>query len=175
VPTFATENADSFWAAWDELRGDRPVPHYRDLFDGLASKLIPQLVILERASDGYVVRFVGTSVVELWGSDHTDDNISLILPEGFLKGLAPLLDLARAHPCGVSSLANVETGRGRSIQLDILILPIANDPGRPGRVAIFTGMVPARDGDALLAKTVERAKREWIDIGSGTPKTKLPS
>ena len=169
VPTFTTEDADAFWAAWDDLRGDRPAPHYRDLFDGLASKLIPRLVILERASDGYLVRFVGTSVVELWGSDHTDDNISQVLSEGFLKGLAPLLDLVRAHPCGVSSLANVETGRGRHVQLDILILPVANDPERPGRVAIFTSMVPARDGDALMTETVKRAEREWIDLGFGTP------
>jgi hypothetical protein len=124
---FTAEGASTFWTSWNDLRGDRALLHYRNLFEGRASKLIPRMVILERRDDGYMVRFVGTGVVELWGSDQTGANVNQIMPEGFIDRLLPLLDLVRTHPCSISSLANVETGRGPSVQLNIVILPIAND------------------------------------------------
>lgn len=170
---FATEDAHSFWTAWDGLRNGRTLPHYRDLFEGVPSALIPRMVILERAKDGYIVRFVGTGVVELWGSDHTGDNLTQVMPSAFLKGLSPLLDLARSYPCGVSSLANVETGRGIFVQLDVVVLPVANDPERPGRVVIFSSMLPRRNGDPLLTTTVRRANRVWIDLGCGVPENNI--
>jgi len=172
---FSTEGAKAFWNAWVHLRGKNLMPHYRDLFDGLDSKLIPQTVILEHnPGTGYVVRFVGTGIVTLWGIDKTDKNMTEVMPAAFMEGLAKLFDVLRSVPCGSSSLAQVDSGRGVSLKVDVVMLPVANDPQKPDRIALYMSMVPPPDGDALDTTSVRRAGRIWIDIGAGVPSADPP-
>ena len=68
---FKTAGAKAFFPAWEALRQNKSIPHYRTIFERLASDLIPQLLILEENADNYIVRFMGTQFAEMLGADFT--------------------------------------------------------------------------------------------------------
>ncbi len=176
MPVFPTAELQSFWTSWIQLRGSRALPHYRDLFEGLPPTLIPHMVVLENmADDNHLVRFVGTSVVSMWGTDNTNDILAAVVPAAYLDGFSYLIRITLAHPCGALSQINVESAQGISIHLNVIVLPVANDPGRPERTVIFTNPAPHKDDETLMISTVHSESREWLDIGFGTPETSQPA
>ena len=62
---------------WLTQRGDRPVPLRRDIDPIAIPRLLPHLIIAERAEDGDLrYRLVGTRIVEAHGVDYTGWRLS---------------------------------------------------------------------------------------------------
>jgi hypothetical protein len=166
---FHTAGAKAFFAAWQALRTDKSIPHFRTVFQGLPTELIPQLMILEEASDDrYIVRFMGTQFVELWGQDITGlDRLSLMKPKVAAAGRSNMRTVLE-HPCGLRNLGIYAMPSRSDLEIESVLLPAANDPAKPRRVLTFgqsaqLGLVVAKD------QHQEIAEREWVDLGFGVP------
>jgi hypothetical protein len=166
---FHTAGAKAFFAAWNALRTDKSIPHYRTVFQGLSSDLIPNLMILEEgANDSYIVRFMGTRFVELWGEDITgQDRTALMKPKVAAGGRSNMRSVLE-QPCGLRNLGIYAMPSRSDLEIESVLLPAANDPGKPRRVLTFgqdvqLGLVVSKD------QNQEIAEREWVDIGFGVP------
>ena len=167
---FQTAAAGAFFAAWQALRTDGALPHSHALFQGLPSSLVPRLVILEQApGDRYVVRFMGTARVDIWGEEVTGrDSLELMSPAlaGIARrNLATVLD----HPCGLHQIGRYITPAGREAQTEHITLPVGTDPGLPRRLMNFSEEISTIAYGAPGGEIQAALRREWLDIGSGLP------
>jgi hypothetical protein len=166
---FHTAGAKAFFAAWSALRTDKSIPHYRAVFQGLSTDLIPNLMILEEASDDrYIVRFMGTRFVEMWGQDITGlDRMSLMKPKVAEAGRNNMRSVLE-QPCGLRNLGIYAMPSRNDLEIESVLLPAVNDPGKPRRVLTFgqdvqLGLVVSKD------ENQEISEREWVDLGYGVP------
>ena len=177
---FKTDEVARFFAAWQALRTEKAIPHYRAIFQDLPKEMIPQLMILEQAplqnegageadpgySPGYTVRFMGTRLAGIMNYDFTGEEVRTLFPklaQPARRNLAALL----TQPCGLSTLGVFANMARTDLRIETAVLPAANDPGRPARVIFFAQGLPAPF--PLDDERPDRATRRWIDIGHGTP------
>ena len=169
---FRTAEVSRFYAAWQELRSENAVPHYRRVFEAIDHALIPQIAVLEetpaaaRGGVRHIVRFLGTRLVELWGRDITDQDWLGELPprraDSWRRNAQAVLD----HPCALYSFRFFRLRERSDVDMEVLNLPAANDPSRPRRLIKFIQEV--RPVPYSLAEDGP-AERRWLDLGFGVP------
>jgi hypothetical protein len=165
---FLTAEVKRFFEAWQSLRANDGIPHYRLLFDALAPEFIPAMMVLEESEDNrYIVRFMGTTLVDLRGEDLTGkDRLSDLSRKTAAAAALNLRDML-ATPCGATALQAY--GPNARYQVESLLLPALNDPGRPRRVVGFGQVIqPAEPGGLAEAQPL-LADERWVDIGFGVP------
>ena len=162
--------ANAFFSAWEALRENKSIPHYRTIFERFSSELIPQLLILEETADDYVIRFMGTHFAEMLGEDLTGKSyFTGLLPKqatAMRQLLASIVELS----CGLWMRTYLAAPRHRDIEIEKIMIPTANDADKPRRIlsyghAVQSGAFLTGGQKSLLVE------RRWIDIGSGTPET----
>jgi len=168
---FKTAGAGEFFAAWRKLLTDTSIPHYRTAFEKLPPNIIPFIMVFERATeDNFVIRFMGTACVELWGRDLTGHNGLAVVPPARLVAARRNMQSVLDHPCGVRHVGLFTMPSGRQIEVENVILPTANDPGRPLRILSFSQEHgPVGYTDTTQSK-IEGLDRGWIDVGFGVPR-----
>jgi hypothetical protein len=173
---FQSVGAAAFFAAWQGLNQTGPntplkLPHYRDAFQHMPSELLPHIAIVEEtANDVWVIRFLGTWRVEMWGDDLTGTDPLVVMPPPVAAASRRNMQVMLTHPCGMSYLAHYITPSGREVSIESITMPIGNDPGLPRRMINYVEeLATIGYGDPLGAvSTME--KRTWLDIGAGVPK-----
>jgi hypothetical protein len=146
------------------------MPHTREFLDLADPTLILFTTILEVTESGSIIRFMGTALVELWGSDHTNTIFGAGLPEPAIDTLRANCDFIATHPCGMAELAEFTNPSGRPFFMESIMLPLAVDEGRPLRLCSFSHSLD--EVDAYEDKGSKyRTKRRvgWMDVGSGVP------
>ena len=168
---FETEEAKSFFAAWQTLRKGNDLPHYRDVFQNLPNDLLPQIVIIEQMSpDLYITRFMGTRFTELWNLDLTgQDAFGAVSPKVAAAGRYNVGQLL-AQPCGILTIGLFSLKSRDDLAMEHVTLPVTNDPGRPPRSLGFVQNL--RPPFRLEDDRIDMARRRWIDIGFGVPSGK---
>lgn len=168
---FLTADVKRFFAAWQALRTRGGIPHYRALFEGLPPELIPQVLLFElTSSGGYVVRFMGTTLVDLLGEDLTGKERLSQLPRRTAVAAARDLGDILKTPCGL-----IGTWPARPCEVEAVVLPAANDKDKLPRVVAFGKELAPADFEGLAEAPAELHERRWTDIGFGVPKRRPAS
>ena len=169
---FKTSGAKAFCSAWEALREDQSIPHYRTIFERLSSELIPQLLILEEVAGDYLVRFMGTHFAEMLGDDLTNKSYLAGLTPKQAAALRELLATVVNAPCGLWTLTYLAAPRHSDLEIEKVMFPTANDADKPRRIVTYGHLVQSgaflTDGQKSLL-----LEHRWIDIGSGTPETAI--
>lgn len=151
------------------------MPHYRAVFQNLPNEFLPQLLIFEQVFEGdtserYMVRFIGTRAADYWSRDITgEDLLALLAPKVAAAGRRNMATVL-AHPCGLITLGVFTIASRDELAIETVIVPAANDPGRPARILGFVQhlSVPFPVAD----DRPDTPERHWLDIGAGVPKKK---
>jgi len=163
---FKTVGANAFFEAWQGLRENQSIPHYRTIFERLGSELIPQLMILEEGGEDYVVRFMGTYVVETLGVDLTGKGFLAALPPKYAATMRARLTEVVKMPCGLWTRTYFVAPRHSDLEIEKIFLPTANDSDKPRRILSYASLVQS---GALLTGNQKAVlvEQQWIDIGAG--------
>lgn len=169
---FKTEEAKRFFAAWQALRKGGELPHYRAVFQELPNVFLPQALIFEQildedGLDRYMVRFMGTRAAEYWNRDITGhDMFGLLSPKIATAGRRNMATVL-SHPCGLISVGVFTIASRDELAVESVVVPTANDPGRPPRILGFvqhlSAPFPVEDDRHDIAE------RRWLEIGAGVP------
>ena len=172
---FKTEEAKRFFAAWQALRKEAALPHYRQVFQDLPHEFLPQGLILEQVYDAknldlYMVRFMGTRVAEYWNLDVTGNDIfALMAPKVATAGRRNMASVL-SHPCGLITVGLFSIASRDELAIETVTVPAANEPGRPARILGF--VQDLRAPFPLADDRPDVAERQWLDIGMGVPAKK---
>lgn len=160
--------------AWKGWRGDRLLPHRRDLDLVSIARLMPKLVVLEAfGPQRMIFRLAGTEIetltgLRLMGRDH----IALAAPEQRILR-SRLLWGAATQPCGAMSFHNVpHPESGRMHQIESFLLPILpDDSAAPIQLIGVASRLPVVEAGRHITLPLERAgsTQHFIDIGAGIP------
>src|SRR5690606_26447690 len=135
---FHTPGAKAFFDAWQGLRQGNQIPHYRTVFDRMAPEFISRLMICDVVlPDTFLVRFMGTTVLELWKEEVTGKDMMAMLPAANAGTARKNMAVLLTHPCGMRNLGVFAVSGGTDVKLENVFLPLGNDPGRPQRLLIF--------------------------------------
>lgn len=190
---FKTEEAKRFFAAWQGLRKGDQLPHYREVFQNLPNEWLPQVMIFEQIFedapgpgsgsgaegakqkegakiDKYILRFMGTRAVEYWNRDITGHDIfSLLAPKLAAAGRRNMATVLE-HPCGLITIGVFTIASREELPIESVLVPTANDPGRPARILGFVQHLSAPF--PVADDRHDTPERRWFDIGSGVPNRK---
>ena len=167
---FKSVGAAAFFAAWRGLSQTTLVPHYRDAFQQLPPDLLPWIAIVEEAPKGeYVIRFMGTARVEMWGRDLTGTNALAIMAPAIVQATRRNMEVILTHPCGLHHVSHYATPSGREAYMENITVPAGNDPGAPRRLLNFVAEVSTITYGEPAGEVRSVSARTWLDIGGGIP------
>ena len=167
-----------FWRHYVALRREGLVPTLRDFLDSAPYRFMPRVAIADMVGpDDFVMRFYGTALTDLSGTDWT----GMSARESERRGM-PIQTGSRGwtavnHPCGyLSTRAFLRRERPLepevTFELTTLALPLTR-PGETAQCMLNYNSLPHFAGAlaAAAAKTVGQAitPLHWVDIGAGIP------
>lgn len=164
-------------AAWQHWRGDRLLPHRRDMNLVSITRLMPQLALIEiYGPDRAVFRLAGTELENQYGQPLTGRSYITMVPAERRRHRGELLWQIASRPCAAVQRSFFDWQSGRHHELEFLCLPILpDDPGRPVQVLAVGSRMPHRPwgirehaNDPVTA--INSRRIELIDIGAGLPR-----
>ena len=169
VPEFHTDACRQFVAHWRALPRRGAMPHCNDFMDAAPVTLMPYAMLYEMHDEGFLLRFVGTRLVEQWRQDRTGTMMAFdrrpILGEQFKHKTALLLDT----PCGLLHVGAMQSSFAREIACETVSLPLAVDHGRSPRIVRCCILLEPLQRDEAVAGFVDATRRAWLDLGAGVP------
>ena len=156
---------------WTRCKPDDGLPEWRDLVAAPDPALMPKLAMHEvHGPDTLIVRYFGTALVELWGSDFTNQDIGKAFQHSkAYKQALRVIHIAATHPCGGMTIGLWTTVKGTSYLRRQTYLPIEPGQNDCPRVISYA------DHEQHVIDMVEQIgvsdlkQVEWIDIGWGMP------
>ena len=143
---------------WMRIRADRAVPLRRDIDPGDIRRVLPHLFILERQDRWtYKFRLAGTALCELYGTELRGHNMLALWRADSHTTMARLLDDVIGNIAVGDVRFTVETDENRQLDLEMLLLPLAQDSGVINRV--LGAAVPVEDAHWMGDRSVTR---QWI-------------
>ncbi|MCW0236730.1 MAG: PAS domain-containing protein [Ferrovibrio sp.] len=169
-----SDDSRQLLTAWKTWRGERLLPHRRDMDLVSIARLMPKLVLLEAfGPQRMIFRLAGTEIetitgLRLMGRDH----ITLAAPED--RALrSRLLWGAASQPCGAVAFHSFpHPDSGRPHQIESFVLPVLpNDSTAPIQLIGVASRLPVLEIGSHLTLPLERAAatQHFIDIGAGIP------
>jgi hypothetical protein len=131
------------------------------------------MMVFEQApEDRYIVRFMGTALVDLWGEDLTGKDRFASLPPKSVPSATRNLREILGTPCGLTGQHAYGPRTGMMHEVESLLLPAENDPGRPRRVVGFGQAIQALPLEGLYESHTGLHTQSWVDLGFGVPRRK---
>ncbi len=161
-------------AAWQAWRGDRLLPHRRDMNLVSIARLMPRLVLLEVFSPQRMVfRLAGTELETLAGLRLTGrDHIALAQPDQ-RAARSRLLWGAATQPCGALAFHSFpHPDSGRLHQIEAFLLPILpDDNSAPMQLIGVAAGLPVVEVGSHVTRPLEfaGATQHFLDLGAGIP------
>lgn len=165
---------------WQSIRPGDGLPLRSDFSPADITGCLPHIFIIERkgrsdsAKPDYMIRLIGTQLVEQFGGDPTGKSVFELMPpeavEFFKVFYARLLD----HPTGGLLYFTQSFGRAEESKLEFLYLPMVLD-GEKGDADLILVIAVTLDDDAQLSDmggrwdTPKLTGGGWLDLGSGKP------
>ncbi|MFC3050516.1 PAS domain-containing protein [Kordiimonas pumila] len=120
------------WQQWQHLHTEaaQAIPKKKSLsMKGLKGAL-PDIVLAERTGpDQIMVRISGTRIDELMGHVISGQNLLNIIKDGQKERINAVYHNISDHACGFHISENFKTSTGGYIEMDILVLPLADPEG----------------------------------------------
>jgi hypothetical protein len=171
---FITQECGAFYRAWYALPRGHLLPHTRTFLDQAPAGLMPLAQVFEREDAGFRIRLMGTRLVDFWQLDRTGGFLGDNLEPDQRRQLERIADAAVETPCGFWQLGDMQSTKGRALGFEAITLPLGVDPGKPARLVTCIALLDPPGHNEYGACFIPIARREWIDIGRGTPPTALP-
>ena len=166
---FLTPQCRDFLEHWQGLRQGEALPHTGAFLDVAPARLMPHVYILECQEDRFLVRFMGTGLVEFWQRDLTGSAIAdQVQPEDRAKIDERALAAVNT-PCGFWQLGDIQSTQGRALAYEAVTLPLAVDEGRASRLVTCSVLMDPPRLREYGVHYIPRARRAWVDIGAGVP------
>ena len=167
---FKTEKCRGFFEHWASLRDEgQHVPSNSVFLDKAHPDYAPHLHIAEM-HDGYMVfRLIGTKVVERWGRDKTGEVVGDGQPPDMQRVLYDNGVLSISTPCGFRMEMMFAASNGSEISIEALVLPLATEVGKPGRLVSLSEVVERLKYGDQSERYLNIANVDWVEIGAGVP------
>lgn len=115
----------ALFAYWDELRGERLAPRRFEIEPARLGEALPDTFILERQSAGtFPFRLAGTRICDRFEREFRGHNFLGEWPARDRQTVAARLNTVSVQGGGVLVLANAETATGKSVLVEMVILPL---------------------------------------------------
>jgi hypothetical protein len=161
-------------AAWKSWRGERLLPHRRDMDLVSIARLMPRLVLLDAfGPQRMIFRLAGTEIetitgLRMMGRDH----IALAQPDQ-RASRSRLLWGAASQPCGALAFHPFQhPDTGRPHQIETFVLPVLpDDPAGPMQLIGLAAHLPVLETGSHVTRPLEfaGASQHFLDIGAGLP------
>jgi len=114
---------------WNSRRGDQKVPLRGRIEPAQIQTALPNVFVLDRTGDRLVFRLAGTAVCSLFGRELRESGIETLWQPQKIGIASALLKRAYINGVPVALTLNGESQSGRSVELEMLLLPLASQPG----------------------------------------------
>lgn len=172
-----TKVANDFLAFWYDVRGNNIVPAHTDIhLEGL-ERTSARVVYNAWDDQGkLVIRYVGSDVVEAFGTDTTGmDQLNLSHPDE-LELSKLTLGLVGDQPCGLMSKITLRSQDLTPRKYECIFLPVEHEGGHSHIIELVNPLKidyrPEDNPGSLQA--LRYSDRAFIDIGAGTPLAEGP-
>lgn len=126
-------------------------------------------LILEVLPEGTVVRFMGSTLVSRWQDDFTGAHLEThIAPQDRARFRRDVECVCR-HPAGARAIGGTRTELRRTVDYEMVLLPLAVDDHKPPRCVAFRSNLDELDHRDRKVGFPWPPKLTWIDIGGGVP------
>ena len=159
----------AFVAHWKTLRAGAIMPTSAHFLDNPAAPFATNSYIAELTSEGAIVRYQGSDLVERWMRDFTGVELHQGRNPVFKAHSLSNMTCVANQPCGYLLQLSFSTSTGRKMGADLVQLPLSVKPGKPRRIVCFTQPNLEREWQETIAKYLETHRGEWIDLGAGVP------
>ncbi len=160
---------------WDQLRGSRAAPERGEIEPGAVRHALLDTFILENGGTGLSFRLAGTRLCALFGGELKDRNFASLWPDPASRvELLRMVDAVMDECAGAITGLAVETDRGETADLELLVLPLRHGGKTHARVlgALSPVNLPPWLGHDKIARTEVRSMR--IIWPSGLPRAPGP-
>jgi hypothetical protein len=170
------ENEKALIELWKELCSEHGYPQRKHFNPMMFPKLLPNIVIMERVTDGdqhdYVIRLVGTNFDDVAGENIKGRKLSSFHNKEtdvlFKKNFAKLIGL----PCGATFYRKNVSPRGREVGIIMTVLPFKGKTEDRPQILFYHNFEEepwfGEGQGEFFAKPIEYW--EFIDLGFGVPK-----
>lgn len=126
-------------------------------------------LILEIMPEGTLVRLMGSMLVARWQDDFTGGYLeNRIAPEDLARFRRDVECVCR-HPAGARATGEVLTEMRRTLDYEMILLPLAVDDAKPPRCVAFRDNLGELDYRDRKVGFPWPPKLTWIDLGAGVP------
>ena len=174
VEALLSDDSRHLLAAWKRWRGERLLPHRRDMDLVSIARLMPRLVLLEAFSPQRMIfRLAGTEIetvagLRLMGRDH----IAMAQPDQ-RAARSRLLWGAATQPCGALAFHPIlHPDSGRPHQIETFVLPVLPDTAEaPMQLIGLAARLPVLEAGSHVTRPLEfaGATQHFLDLGGGIP------
>jgi hypothetical protein len=159
---------DEFRSHWASIPREGLVPHLSDYLDRPNVNLQPWTIIADMTPDKMPIRLFGTGIAEVMGHDFTGVDYLLAIEENSRRHVLERDRQCTTQPCGLRMDLTANTATQRSIQYNVMVLPIRR-AGDSFSLIHITAVEHARDWREMPAAVMTCERVTWIDIGAGVP------
>lgn len=163
-----SHSSTAYHLAWDALRNGATIPHTSDFLACGPYRMMKDTFIFESVPQKLIVRFMGTSLVNAWCADLTDQCFLDAVQPAYRSDARDFFAVVGRMPAGASLSLKALTIKRLTLEFDLLVLPLAVDAGKPARQAAYA-QLPDLSFDDLIHSIQWPKRPQWIDIGCGTP------
>ncbi len=159
----------AFYDHWCALRGAALMPRSETFLDTMPAAYVGTLYIADITPSATIVRFQGLEVEKRWGVNYIGREMGAGQPASLRESLHRVDSAVATHPCGYFALTRYVTTDQRPVEVCIIRLPLAVQPGRPPRTVNFTVQDDVLGDKEYASGTLQTLRNAWIDIGPGVP------
>jgi hypothetical protein len=163
------DSIEIFRSYWQSRIVSGLVPTLPDFLDQFEPTVAPWTMITDIEPNTMPIRFFGTGMVSLIGTDMSGQDYDAVLPAQARGERFARAHSAVTHPCGLHTAIQVATKGGLTYELHAIALPLLRRAG--GRcLAKFT--CPVRSDHLTHAegsRVLSLERVSWLDIGAGVP------
>ena len=169
VATSWPESCRAFFDHWRAERGDEIMPTSEHFLDVMPATFVSRIYIAEVTALDTVVRYQGSEFEKRWGVDLTGQEMAAHQPQSLRAQLHQIMNVVAGFPCGYFSNSRFLTSRQRLLEVWMVRLPLAVQPGRPYRVVNYAAQHEVLGEAEVALHEFETLASTWFDIGAGVP------
>lgn len=168
----------TIWQEWSALRQKGPsnLPFKQAISMQRFKSALPDMLITERVGPQDIrIRLSGTRIDEMQGTVISGKNLLDVVRHHIRNRINTIYDCVSSYPCGFYISEDIELRSDKTMELDILVLPLADKAG--DRTFYLAGyhfsnrhLFNPFEDKAIQLKPRKINKVGFIDLGSGTPK-----
>jgi len=158
---------------WDEVRGDRLLPHTSDVDPSQIAYILKDIAILDVIDPMNIqYRLAGTGIAERMGEDPTGNNLIEMTAPETRATVSKILSLIVSHPVGAIATYENVYSTGKRAVVQSLYLPLQKAEGRSVRIVSVHSQeatLTYEDEQAHSTVAAKILELKWIDLGAGIP------